>query len=1003
MESNVTQQELGTLIRKLLQKYPFHRFRSDGSLSVLLVSGPNGEKGTHDHLNTLVREILPNGQLLDTKLTVAVCCPDADQFGENLHKDAPDLHRFVELQGITPPEKTDCTLASMVFKDNPPEGTWHYRIYCGKAPEENARLALACGCSDGLLTAYLSGKKLVVTSPEQDELDTAEDLQQKELYEQIAYNAHYAYTKNIDPRATREEIDAEFDNGGYNYTSSLAQVIHMSSKLACCGITELDLTKAAAQFARLIKDQPEIIGKLAVLEHRRWLLEKLLKGLRLPKNLDVIYSTGEDKTHSKDWHAALLPCSGEHRLQLADWKTDGLNCRAELDPLDRMSLNVHKKCKELADNRMDDIQDTLKGILTKLLKHKDFPNRETALAHFYSMEAAISQMYQKKRIAIRRYRWSRSALLESLPADPLMVKKIKNDCDVINDYLKPLFEYVVDKDYKELNYLMVQQIPFAITHRKEITLAKLFDIGTDDCQFAPWQMEPTDIIYIGFADSEESLVMLSGRAKHIAGFLKHSCNETSTLFHVLVPPEVEIPLSPPENLTICAVESREPAVIQAAIEQILSQHEVHYFDLTCGTPVLSGPAERYAADRCAKGQHIGTFYVSGTQMYSIHGAGELEYPAPAKGISVREMFIQTGAAQLESEGSQIGDLSNVNQEFWETADSTKEWDRFCKFISDVCNEQKSKKSYTLASAGKKAEPVTNEIRMHSGILQKLLPVLRDLEARSYIEDLKLNWIVGDLIKLEFRASEKAANSLCKNLTEIAENDLPVYYYDLKSDGKAILAKTLKLKNVELPLEFCDEYVRLLKALEKADVIYSLNRDVQDTHRASFTISALEFLSALRNSGKVLEYYIYNTALHDCQFEDVDMSWKFYHSEDADSAHNEVDVICTKGTTSLFISAKNVKLDTFKRTSNYLNYVCYEVSVLASRFGINAKTVLAAPNVPQFENGKRSQRVKHAMSRGVYLLGDKCLKSGRLGEVLDNIVRGEKNWCEFLLDETGATV
>lgn len=994
MENNVKRPALVTLIRKLLQEYPMYQYRKNGSLAVLLAAGGR----SMEDISKLLQEILPNGQLLDTELSVTVYADGAANIGADLVTKAEDLPRFVTIHGVTVSKKTEWSLATLSFTSELPADEYPYRLYCGADPEENVRMAKTCGCAEGQLVACLCDDVLVVTSPEHDELDTAEDTEQKELYERIAYNANYTYAKYNDPRASREEIDADFDKDGYNYTSSLAQVIHMRSKLACCGITEPDLTKAAAQFARLIKEKPEIIGKLAVLEHRRWLLEKLLKKLRLPKNLDVIYSTGEDKTHSKDWHAALLPCSGEHRLRLADWKTDGSNCRAELDPLDRMSLDVHKKCKELADERMDDIQDTLKGILTKLLKHKDFPNRETALAHFYSMEAAISQMYQKKRIAIRRYRWSRSALLASLPADPLMVKKINNDCDAIDDYLKPLFEYVVDKDYKELNYLMVQQIPFAITHRKEITLAKLFDSGTDDCQFAPWQMEPTDIIYIGFADSEEALVMLSRRAKHIAEFLKHSCNETKTLFHVLVPPEVDAPLPPPDNLTIRAVESREPAVIQAAIEQILSQHEVHYFDLTCGTPVLSGPAERYAADRCAQGQHIGTFYVSGTQMFSIHGAGELEYPAPAKGISVREMFIQTGAAQLESEGSQIGDLSNVNQEFWETADSTEEWDRFCKFISDVCNEQKSKKSYTLAAAGKKGELVTNEMRMHSGILQKLLPVLRDLEARSYIEDLKLTWIVGDLIKLEFRAREKAANKLCQNLTEIAENDLPVYYYDLKSDGKAILAKTLKLKNIELPQEFCDEYVRLLKALEKADVIYSLNQDVQETRRASFTISALEFLSALRNSGKVLEYYIYNTALQECQFEDVDMSWKFYHSEDADSAHNEVDVICTKGTTSLFISAKNVKLDTFKRTSNYLNYVCYEVSVLASRFGINAKTVLAAPNVPQFDdNGNRSQRVKHAMSRGVYLLGDKCFEPGCLGKVLDNIARGEENWCECLLD------
>lgn len=214
------------------------------------------------------------------------------------------------------------------------------------------------------------------------------------------------------------------------------------------------------------------------------------------------------------------------------------------------------------------------------------------------------------------------------------------------------------------------------------------------------------------------------------------------------------------------------------------------------------------------------------------------------------------------------------------------------------------------------------------------------------------------------------------------------------DKLEIPAKYITERLAELPQSEQKEYRQILNAL--------VDKKLVSTSGSSYTVCSHEVLAALRNSGKVLEYYIYCTAKTKCAFKDVVMSWMFSHSDGDNAAKNELDVICTAENTSLFISAKNVTMKTIK-TGNFLNYVCYEVSVLANRFGINAKTVLAAPNVPQFEKGERSDKVQHAMSRGVYLLGDECFKSGRLGEVLDNIVRGEKSWCEFLLDETGAAV
>lgn len=163
----------------------------------------------------------------------------------------------------------------------------------------------------------------------------------------------------------------------------------------------------------------------------------------------------------------------------------------------------------------------------------------------------------------------------------------------------------------------------------------------------------------------------------------------------------------------------------------------------------------------------------------------------------------------------------------------------------------------------------------------------------------------------------------------------------------------------------------------------------------YRISCEEVLSCLQNSGKILEYYLYCTAMNSGKFQSVVMSWEFSHNDRSNAAKNEVDVICSNNDCTLFISAKNTSISTLKQ-DNYLNYVCYEVGWLADRFGGSShKTILAAPNVPQFEKGKRSKLVQRAMSRGVYLLGDICFQGDNLATVLDRIIQGKENWCEDL--------
>lgn len=995
---------------RLLTKYPLYSYRSgapeEWKLSILMVGG--GEK-----LCTLLGQLLANSQLLDTGVEVTIVSPAVRETLAELEDRVPGLRRFLRIRAEGADSEVEWCLGTLRFLEAAwcPETmtalmqqgeNWRYVVVCTEDDDQSSTLAQTCGIDPARVTVHTRGGGLEVCSPEAEIMSGEEDSQEEEWMNRIAYNLHYVYQKFTKPRASRQSIEDEFGKD-YNYSATRQNVLHIRSKLACCGMENAELNgETAAQFAAILKKQPEIADRLADLEHKRWVVEKTFrpsretgKGYWLQEDLDQIYQNDADSTHSEEdgWHVCLVPSSPGSRLTFEDWRSDG--CRPELDDLNTVSLRVHRICWDIADENRDEIDKDLES-LEKRVGDKmklSTDERKMALEYVQGMAAAVSQMYQKKRIAYSRFSKNKDKLEELLKGKKDK-KKAMDLIDNISRLLLPLAEYVVDKEHKDQDYLFVEKIPFALTHRKHSVLLKLLGEKGDD-QFAPWQMEPTDVIYTGFADTAEELDDICAQARRIHRFLGHSCNELRAHYHLFVledtPGIVDACVHISEGVAalVHKVRSRNPAEVFGAMDEVLQGQQVDYVDVTGGSPVMISVAERFAEKH-----KLGLFYVQDGQIRNICRAETLEYPAPRKGISVREMFEQSGAVLIGSEGSKTTNLSKVYERFWEISRSASNWDAFCKFISVSYKNQKCVNSYSFGAADTANELVETSTQMPAKILADILPAIRELESGRRIMDVKITAGIGCLWDIRFkihgkRSAEKMIAALKKLQREYNMN----LCYEANLDENRIIGKELAVKGAEPAQEVREEYERLFRELEKESVIYDLTIE----EKISFKLSAVEFLSALRNSGKALEYYLYNTALQKGRFDDADMSWLFFHNSDEESAKNELDVICTKGTTSLFISAKDVSLNTID-SKNFLNYVCYEVSLLADRFGINARTVLAAPKVPQFDGREPSRLVKKAWKRGVYLLGDACFADGNLGKVLDNIARGEENWYGFLLPQ-----
>lgn len=895
---------------QLLERYPLHHYRvlsetGRASLSVLLVgSGP--------HMETILHQVLCGGQLLDTTLRVIVVDPLAAAAADALLQRAPDLGRSVSVfqdgQPLTAPDGP--VLAELRFEtaDLHPEAmldvllSWPectYVIISTGESGQNQALADVClqlAAAPGTLIGYVDGEELVADARciGADRGDSYH-----ESLENIAFNLHYAYAKTWNERETFDQILLDFQLP-YNYTANMQAAIHIREKLACCGIETQDPKQAAAQFMRLMEERPELVERLTALEHHRWMMDKLLQGYRQAEHCDLFYSGPGVTTHSdaEKWHCCLVPCddTGKSRLTAADWRAE--QPRPELDPLDRLSLQVHRKCGELAQANRPQIDELLHAIRSA---SPALQREETS----HQLELAVCQMWQQKRSAIPLYRRELQTLRTAAGGKAVLLARL---LDQLETALAPLEEYISFKDYKSSARLMIRMIPFALTHQKKPVLLKVMAEQEAVSLFSAWQLEPDALVLLGCASSIAELTRLRARADNISCFLTSSHMPLMPAYHIFVPEHMdgvrksERGLFRGWNCALHPVANWTLDGLTEALTQALASIHGSYLDVTGGEPLLASAAQAYA-----RRAGMPVFYSRDGKLRDLWNAQEVVYPAPAKGITVREMFALSGAVLEDSESGKLTDLSTQYRALWKTAWSIPHWALFCTSIAQA-----------------------------------------------------------------YRNALKQASA-------------PLYVRDMSLEG-----------------EHSEEYGQALKAMAEEGFLHDLVIDGRD-ERCSFQLASKEILACIQLSGTVLEYYIYYSALLDGHFDDVEMGWQFLHSSGDGSARNEIDVICTKGMTSLFISAKMLGLSQLvgKRANNHLNYILYEISLLADRFGLHAKPVLAAPAVEQFqtnpETGLRelSNTVKAALTRGVYLLGKECFQQDAIGQILDRIAAGQEDWCQFL--------
>ena len=1011
---------------KLFEQHPLYRYRSPAhtregeyDLNVLLI-------GYGPRMDTILKEVLTQGQLLDTRLDVTIANTNAEGTMESLLKRAPAIKDFarliVNMCTVSAPADNAllCTIRFDTIQLAPEamEDVLIERSECTyviiSTGNDSRNYAIASACA-----AYTADQETIVTyvqKKESEEIEVFSPLTKVKAFgteqltdyqkqiEEIAFNLHYAYAKAQNERADYDQILREFQDP-YNYLSNMEAALHIRNKLACCGIYDENPSVAAKKFADLLARRPEILERLSSLEHARWVMEKVLQGYRPIESHDQIYRNGAT-THSKieKWHCCLVPCdkTGTSHIEDADWSKSNPDIIRRLDPLDKVSLWVHKKCGERYLASIPLVDEMLRMLREALASNACF-SAETIQAE-RNIELAINQMRQQKTSAIPLFECECTNLdrlieKEGAMLAPLMGQTLKS----LQAEIAPLREYITKKDFKAQDRILVQQIPFALTYRPCSAVVKVLSEKNYDNIIAPWLLDASAVCFIALASDQTELAKIREMASACQSFLGKTAQSVSFLIlssdSVITQIQGDPVFSIGWDCSLIPVQDFSLPAIQEEILEILKKQKPRYLDVTGGDPLLVK-----AATDAACLENIGVIYSHTGKLRNLTGAEEIEYVGPGKSFSVQELFEISGAVTEESEATKPYDLSLWYKDLWNVAQSSDLWDPFCKHIASAYKD--TKESFIIIPPTTPDKPQLKKIMASSAAAAALMPALRQMEEMDFLENVSTNVAMGDQKEISFTVNGKKVSSfgLCGFIQTCCGQFRPgqVFKIEKNDDGQDCLTKSsLMVRNVHFPDLVNAEFTRLLRELKKYQFIINLRRppETDGADIFDFEIASREVLACLQTSGTVLEYYIYYSARLDGHFDDVDMGYKFQHSTHADSAENEIDVICTKGTESLFVSAKMGQQKALL-SNNKLNYVLYEIALLSRQFGLNAKPVLVAPALPMFSfnpiSGKKefSNEYLKARSRGVYLLGKESVERDKVGEMLDGIIDGRADWYTF---------
>lgn len=307
--------------------------------------------------------------------------------------------------------------------------------------------------------------------------------------ERMAYNAHMIWSDSINGDAKKELERFRADR--YNYQSSVALALSIKYKLADLGICTTDKHSAAQQFWNLVQsgEHSETINRVIALEHRRWVLDRVCQGWTAPKSEERLkfYDSCAEMQSNRDNIRHIHPCivrsradaplsEGDFAVSRAAWDVKNAEREKNLDDLDRMSLELHRrllthanayrKSNPMEKGEMDEIRQKLYscGCVDSVIR--EWERFAFCVKNILDGNVAFSKKY-------KQYREQFAAKLFLEPHDRLYVEQ---RLDQIDRKIWCVTESNLYRDYKKNDEILVKKIPFILTYSIHLSMAAGFRV-----------------------------------------------------------------------------------------------------------------------------------------------------------------------------------------------------------------------------------------------------------------------------------------------------------------------------------------------------------------------------------------------------------------------------------------------------------------------------------------------------------------------------------------------